>query len=199
MRPRPAATTASRSDEAQAAETKVTAMSTPAGTNESDAESLARAALIDGQFASARGEHAQARERYAAAAATTDRSQIFWLQWSALRYLTEASMNSRDWTSARVRGTHGRVEHGSASSPTPSGNQQTLRFPQWILRSPRACDSVCRRMTWPLPASGHDSADRRSLSNQHVPHARCGVAEVLVADHRLIAVAVKNTSGALGI
>lgn len=93
-------------DEAQAAVAKVMALSTPAGTNGSDAESLARAALIDGQLASARGAYAQARERYTAAAAAADRGQIFYLQWSALRYLTEQSMNSRDWAAARASAEH---------------------------------------------------------------------------------------------
>ena len=93
-------------DEAQAAVATVMALSTPASTNETDAESLARAALIDGQLASSRGEYAKARERYTVAAAAADRGRIFWLRWSALRYLTEASMNSRDWPAARASAQH---------------------------------------------------------------------------------------------
>lgn len=91
-----------RRDEAQAALDRVTALSKPMPDSGAVADSLARAELIAGQLASVRGDAAQAREHFDAAAAAAERSGVFYLQWAAARYLTEQSMNAGDWASART-------------------------------------------------------------------------------------------------
>ena len=88
--------------EAQAALARVATLAEQVADNDTGADSVARAALIAGQLASARGDAAQAREHFTAAAAAAQRSGVFYLQWSAARYLTEQSMNAGDWTNARA-------------------------------------------------------------------------------------------------
>ncbi|MBL8299149.1 MAG: hypothetical protein JNN30_12490 [Rhodanobacteraceae bacterium] len=89
-------------DEAQSSVSKVLELAQPGDMGEVATDGLARAQLIGDQLSSARGDFAQAEQQYTAASAAAATSRTFYLQWSALRYLTEVAMNRADWPRARA-------------------------------------------------------------------------------------------------